>query len=330
VRAFLASAALLALLATPALAARPEPRDLGLLPPPLRSDGERFATWSNGSVVRVVDTRERESFLVEVPGECRHFAVGGGQLLFSCPTSEAEPRCGPRHLPLLYSIRLRRFHWPAHVQTLLGYQGTSDGHGGCFSHHYSAIGRHWIGYQIQGKGTERFAFEWHDGRSVRQAAVESGRRVIDLHERDLVAPLCRPLNRTPDPGHGGGPYDDAPWLAYDIARPFALHYRSGIVASSRLYLERCGSSKRKLLSTSAYDYGLTRRVAYWSIGYRLHVLYPRSGRRIVYDFQHGRADPPEAFQRTMLDVADTTSRLYVTINPPGEAPRAYVVAVRRR
>src|SRR5215212_7334885 len=162
VGALVLAAAFALLLASPAVAA-PEPRALGEIPLPVRSDGARFASWSDGSTVRVIDTRERRSFLVDVPAGCLYSAVGGGELLFSCETSPSpEPPYGPRHLPLLYSLERGEFHWPVEVAMLLRQQGEEN-----FYVTFRDAGRHWIafeesdGYHV----TTPYLYEWHDGRT---------------------------------------------------------------------------------------------------------------------------------------------------------------------
>jgi hypothetical protein len=319
VRAFVLSLSLLSVLAPSALA-KPQPREIGEVPLP-SSDGTRFATWSDGSTVRVIDTRERRSFLVEVPTGCFYRAVGGRELLFSCETSPASERpYGPRYLPFLYSIDQAEFHWPARVETLLGRQGE-------YGLSFSDVGRHWIAYETYDgyHVTTDYLYEWHTGVSEDRDDKETSRqrRVIDLDEHDALTKLCRPLHLDSNPGYLPGDPEDPPNFDYAYVYPFGLGELGGYDAAP-VYLQRCGSQKQLRLTESTYVSGLTRRVAYWTEELTLHILILRSGRKLVYDFS---SRPPDS---SGISAVGTTRRLYVTTGSSDDETTSYVLRTPRR
>jgi len=226
---------------------------------------------------------------------------------------------------LLYSIEEGEFHWPAHVETLFQRQGENE------YLSFRRVGRHWIafeeydGYHV----TTPFLYEWHDGRTELRNPMEAGRSrsVVDLDEPDAFERMCRPLRRYANPYARPDSYpDEEPFFTYRYVEPFGLGRQAG--GHSSFFLQRCGSRGRRHLAGSKRVVGITRRVAYWTDGYKLNVLVLRSARLLVYDFSEGRPAESAGFS-----IAGTAKRLYVEVGESGETVTTlpgYVLRTPRR
>ena len=298
-------------------AARPEPREIGPFASAPSSDGSRYVMWTDGGLVRVKDTATGDSFSVATPTDCDPSDIGGRQLLFTCTSYPTDPDgvyC-KRYVPLLYSIRGRVFHWPAGTNEFAAMQGQLDTHGACLQASLVAVGRYWIKYIYGGRHDDDGYLNWHSGDNQFSPA-ESETVALDLDMAHLTNELCEPLRRAEDPNY------DREFEFLDRYHPqpvvgrFSAYRRGGQAHfARRLYLQRCGSPKRHLLSTDQRAFGLTRRVVWWKgFGY-LHVRLLRSRRHFRYAFpKYEAAGSGELLAR----VAGTDTRLFVgSADSPG-------------
>jgi hypothetical protein len=295
-----------------ALGAAPKPRNLGELPGPVRSDGGRLVAWSDGSYVRVKDTRDGMSFLAPVPPSCDFEAIGGGELLYACERDSGEMMCPEEAVPLLYSIATRAFHWPAGIDRVTERQGTS--HASCTRITFAGVGRHGIFYVITyADGPRGELLDWRRGEA--RGVPQDARTIVDLDVPGLRRTLCDPLRRAPNRDYDPlEPVFGPPYNRQHLVEPFSIREGDGGAIS----LQRCGSRKRRPLARRFYTVGLTRRVAYWTDGYELGLVVLRSGRGLIYRFD---GSPVRAVA--------TNQRVYATV-PDDPGPKTYVIKLPLR
>lgn len=227
------------------------------------SDGTRFAAWTDGGTVTVVDdelghTRTLSAPACDDPATRSELqAVGDGQLLWEC-----APRTASAY-PVLQDAVSGAESRPAF-----------DPHGSPFEPSsvqaltFTAIGARWIAGQQAG-------YHYHSGfyvdrrtGAIREDVTPRRRRALDLDRRSLTQPLCSPLRRS-------GPRTAALRPGgFLYASPFGIDRRS----VDALVLQRCGHRRSVTVSrcrTPCLSVQLTSDVLSWYRGVWERAYLPR-------------------------------------------------------
>jgi hypothetical protein len=251
-----------------------------------QSDGVRYAAWSLGTSVTVLDdSGATQSFDAPQPTDCpnsdeplyRVVAVGGGLLLLrDCSTSSyrgESPRVTVRDLGTGAALPVV----PPRDPNI----------GSDFKPVLRSVGANWIGVQT---GTNHFIgrsyWNWHDGDvelENDQGKGGNARNTPDVNAPDLYRRLCSPLRRelndVEDPYSTSSKYAETQYL-----RPYLLtRLHPKRVPGDHLALERCGSRHRRLLSRCAAgcaDEQLGRGHVVWREGDQMHVYVLRTRRHL--------------------------------------------------
>ena len=195
------------------------------------ADGDRYAAWVNSGAVRVLDEHTQTTTGIPLPAECRPpGAIGAGTLATICG----------REVRVL-DIATRTWATVPATQTLTGLFSAD-------SVDVMAIGSVWIELFVE-VGYHAPAFPaWVERATGRVISEDPGnlRQYANLDAPALWAPLCDPLRRWRDPDYDEIEAYGSPYVSPTVVGDRALEY----TRDERLYLRRCGSSRRTIVTRS--------------------------------------------------------------------------------
>jgi hypothetical protein len=246
---------------------------------PVVADGKRWAAWEpSAQVALVYDDRTRRRRRVAIP-DCPLAGVTAGLLLLECPGVDPAYADDPV-LVEVASGRVTNLGGPDLVPEALA------------TLRFVGLGSRGLLVDVQGYHyRDLYAFDWH---TRRRRDLDDPYRVVDLNRRSLTRPLCRGLQRSPDPEYGQDVESVPPYLPMAYSHRRAVEY-----VSRRLRLWRCGDDRpRRIKRCACRDAGIGAGLATWA-DTRARALDVASGERRSWTFPRGYGHVAQA-GRTLL------------------------------
>jgi hypothetical protein len=203
---------------------------------PVRSDAKRYVAWNTfDGVTRVLDTRTSAVKDVPTPASCSLRAVGGGRVLFNCPSSR-----GRISVPRLVDVRSGAVEDPVTEEDLQRNAANWD------SLEWYDVGAHWLRAVAEGYHFY-YAQYWNRETGDPDSSPNGRREIPDLDSRELYVPLCAPLKRTSNSADTETTRSNT-WVArFTFQRPLAL------LEGRAVRIQRCGQRKPSTLCSSACE-----------------------------------------------------------------------------
>jgi hypothetical protein len=183
---------------------------------------------------------------VPTPSGCVTRAAGGGRLLYFCGTvGDAN---SPQRERLLVTTLTGTDPATRKADVIVGTEPVTID--------FTRVGSTWASAPVSSANQSAFyLLNWRTGRTVLQRADALGTGMVDLNQRNAIAPACRPLDRLPVKL----PVDPATAPTQTMSAPSALRR----TAPGRVELWRCGARRRtRLLSAGSPSRPLTASIAH--------------------------------------------------------------------